>query len=385
MIRDALCNLRKPVTSPTPQPATTVTTEGETFPSDPQRLRYVDLAAPLAGRSIEVAAGVRWARIPLPIELDHINVWLIIAGDGCIIVDTGIGASIGKDAWEEIERDVFAKYPPRGLFVTHIHPDHIGLAAWLQRRFEIPVWMSARTHAMARVLFGLEPPPEESVVDAFFRSHGLQDVASVAPLFRPERFARITSGMPTVDRLIADGEVMAWGDGRWRAMQTDGHAEGHLCLCNETARVLICGDQVLPTISSNVSYTLRSGDPDPLGSYLASLQRLRALPHDTLALPSHGRPFYGLQLRIDDLTSHHEQQLASVEKVCSVPRTGMELLPFMYRRELKGMHLFLALGEALAHAEYLVARGRVERLTSDGMVRYRALTHRADRPPDSDP
>ena len=373
------------MTIPTPQPATRVTTEGETFASDPQRLRYVDLAAPGAGGSVEVAPGVRWARVPLPIELDHINVWLIIAGDSCIIVDTGIGASIGKDAWEEIEGDIFATHPPRGLFVTHIHPDHIGLAAWLQQRYDIPVWMSERTHAMARVLFGVDPPPEESAVEAFFKSHGLQDVSSVAPLFRPERFARITSGMPKVDRLIADGEVMHWGSGRWQAMQTDGHAEGHLCLFNESARVLICGDQVLPTISSNVSVTLSSGDPDPLGSYLGSLQRLRLLPHDTLALPSHGRPFFGLQLRIDDLISHHEQQLALVEKVCGEPRTGMELLPFMYRRELKGMHLFLALGEALAHAEHLVARDRMERLTTDGMVRYRAFRHPADRPASSGP
>ena len=76
-------------------------------------------------------------------------------------------------------------------------------------------------------------------------------------------------------------------------------------------------------------------------------------PADTLVLPSHGVPFHGLQQRIDDLTVHHEEQLAKVEERCREPKTAAELLPTMFRRELKGMHLFLALGEALAHLEYL--------------------------------
>jgi glyoxylase-like metal-dependent hydrolase (beta-lactamase superfamily II) len=353
--------------------AGTVTNEGEAFPSDPRRLRYVDLAAPAAGTVVEVAPGVRWARIPLPIELDHINVWLVAAGGGCLIVDTGLGASIGKDAWEQIEREVFVTAPPRGVFVTHIHPDHIGLAAWLQERFDIPVWMSERTHEIARVML-CGGPSDDAAMASFFRSHGLNDVMQVAPLFKPERFARITSGMPVVEQRYNDGDVLQWGDRRWHVLETNGHAEGHLCLFEEQGRVLICGDQVLPTISSNISFTFRTRDPDPLGSYLQSLQRLRALPADTLALPSHGRPFYGLHQRIDDLSGHHAEQLASVLRICSEPRSGMELLPFMYRRELKGMHLFLALGEALAHAEHLVHAGKMVREHNDGLVKYRAST-----------
>jgi glyoxylase-like metal-dependent hydrolase (beta-lactamase superfamily II) len=134
--------------------------------------------------------------------------------------------------------------------------------------------------------------------------------------------------------------------------------------------VLISGDQVLPSISSNISYGFRFGDPNPLLSYLDSLQRLRALPADTLVLPSHGLPFYGLQQRIDDLTTHHEEQLAKVEERCREPQTAVDILPFMFRRELKGMHLFLALGEALAHLEYLAQQRRVERVESAGIIRY---------------
>jgi glyoxylase-like metal-dependent hydrolase (beta-lactamase superfamily II) len=358
------------MTSHTSQPAPAVTAEGETFPSAPRRLKYVSVAAPAPGASVEIAPGVRWARIPLPMELDHINVWLVATDNGCVIVDTGMAAQIGKDAWEAIERATFATQPVRAVFITHIHPDHSGLAAWLQQRYRVPVLTSVRTHEMLRTMAGEEGGPRAGQVEEFFRSHGLSDVSHVRPMFNPERFGRMSSGLPQVERYVADGDSLRWGSGEWQAMQTDGHALGHLCLSNEAARVLISGDQVLPSISSNISYGFHIADANPLGSYLDSLQRLRALSPDTLVLPSHGVPFRGLQQRIDDLTLHHEEQLAKVAERCREPTTAAELLPTMFRRELRGMHLFLAFGEALAHLEYLVHAGRLRRTDGAGIIRY---------------
>jgi glyoxylase-like metal-dependent hydrolase (beta-lactamase superfamily II) len=354
---------------PTNESVPPVTAEGEALVSDPRRLRYVELETPPLGGCVELTKQVSWMRVALPIDLNHINVWLIDIGESYIAVDTGMSASMCKDAWEQLEIAQLKDKPLRGLFITHAHPDHLGLAQWMQARYRIPVWMSQATFALAQSVYE-ERRPKAEEIEAFLSRHGVPNLEPLRPMFKPERFGRMTSGLAQIERFIGDGELLQWGGTSWEALQTDGHAEGHLCLYAADAKILISGDQVLPTISSNISVMLQREDTNPLRSYLSSLDRLRALPADTLVLPSHGRPFFGLQQRIDDLKSHHYEQLNKLLKVCNTPATAFELLPTLFKRELAGMHFFLALGEAVAHLEMLAFEGKLRREESAGVTRY---------------
>jgi glyoxylase-like metal-dependent hydrolase (beta-lactamase superfamily II) len=346
-----------------------VTAEGESLPSDPRKIRYVDVDAPKSGELVEIAPNICWARIPLPIDLNHINVWLIDIGHHYVVVDTGMTPQMCKGAWEQLEQHVLKHKPIGGIFITHAHPDHIGLAQWLQERYSVDAWMSEDTLNLARAVY-VERAPRAEDTETFLRTHGVVEIDALKPMFAPERFSRMSSGLPRVERFVADDDVLQWGPTAWQALRTDGHAEGHLCLYEAARNVLISGDQVLPTISSNISVMLQQRDQNPLHSYLQSLDRLRQLRADTLVLPSHGKPFIGLRARIDDLQEHHQEQLTKLLDACATPKTAYELLPIMFRRELAGMHFFLALGEAVAHLEYLAQSHKLERVVAAGVTRY---------------
>ena len=136
-------------------------------------------------------------------------------------------------------------------------------------------------------------------------------------------------------------------------------------------KILIAGDQVLPTISPNVSFSPRGTDTNPLRSYLESLQRLSALDDHTLVLPSHGRPFYGLRTRAADLTAHHEAHLLDTLHAADQPKTAFEFVPVLFKRRLIGSHWMFAMGETIAHAEYLALSGKFVRHTDgQGVIRY---------------
>ncbi len=128
----------------------------------------------------------------------------------------------------------------------------------------------------------------------------------------------------------------------------------------------------MPKISPNVSVHPHEPDGDPLALYLRSLAKLReTVPPETLVLPSHNLPFFGLHARIDALIAHHRARCDEILSACATPRSAVQLLPMLFRRTLDRHQMAFALGEALAHLHYLMGLGRLDRVRgADGVDRF---------------
>jgi glyoxylase-like metal-dependent hydrolase (beta-lactamase superfamily II) len=354
------------------EPLPELTQEGERYVS-PHALAYPELAVPGAGAGTHIASGLQWLRVPLPMELNHINLWLLDDEPGWTLVDTGMAEDVCREAWAAIERETLRGRRIARILVTHDHPDHVGLAPWLAERHAAEVWMSASAHASMQAYLEAEPAQIGERLRYFLRRHGLTLKAEGAmPSFDHRRWF---GEVPALARAVAGGEALRIGADDWQVIETAGHCGGHLCLHDPVRGLLISGDQVLPSISSNVSVLPSRPEANPLAEYLESLARLASTCESgTLILPSHGRPFRGLHLRCADLRAHHEEQLDRVRRACaSEPRSAFELLPVMFGRVLRGFHIVMALGEALAHLHWLRAAGQV-RLEDGGdhTTRWRA-------------
>lgn len=324
------------------------------------------LAAPAT--TMEVADGVRWIRMPLPFALDHINVWLLrdqIDGrDGWTLVDCGVAKPEVKALWEEIFSNALEGLPILRVIVTHMHPDHVGLAGWICERWDAPLWMTMTDYYVARlwaqpVTNGQAPggPNGESAV-AHFSRHGLRDADSLEQIRqRANYYPSLVVPVPATYRRLLDGDRFMVGGREWRMITGYGHAPEHASLYCEAARVLISGDMVLPRISTNVSVFDYEPEANPLPLYLKSLDRFDDLPDDTLILPSHGKPFRGLHERISQQHAHHAERLEEVVQACAEPLSAADVVPVLFRRKLDLHQLTFAMGEALAHLHALYFEG----------------------------
>ena len=343
-------------------------------------------ALPTLGGVMDVAPGVKWVRMRLPFALDHINLWLLrdrIDGpdgprEGWAIVDCGIGDDTTRAAWEQVFDDQLEGLPVLRVIVTHMHPDHIGLADWLTQRWSVlgrdcPLWISATDWNAARMACRSTTGVGGDAAATHFERHGVSDPEALQKIrHRSNYYASMVPSVPARFHRLLDGQSLRIGAHTWRCHVGYGHAPEHIALHSETLGLLISGDMVLPRISTNVSVVDLEPEGDPLRLYLESIERLRALPADTLVLPAHGRPFTGLHTRIDQLRAHHDARLADVLQACADgPKSAAELLPVLFRRPLDLHQTTFALGEAIAHLHVLWFEGRLVRRLDPAAGVYR--------------
>ena len=327
-------------------------------------IRYPHEFPPVPGSAIEVAPGILWARLPLPMALDHVNVYALDEGDGWTIVDTGLDWKKGRAAWESLLGGVLAGKPVRRVLVTHHHPDHVGLAGWFQAEHGAELLGTPTAWLMARmlVLDAQDLPTPETL--EFWKSSGMDpDELAERAAGRPFNFADCVTPLPLGYRRIRDSEVIVAGGRKWTVRTGNGHAPEHATLWSDEGDIVIGGDQFLPSISPNLGVYATEPEADPVGEWIESCERFQRFA-DTrqLVLPGHKLPFTGLPSRLAQKIENHQAALDRLQEHLVTPHTAAEsFLPLFRRNITRGSEYGLALAEAMAHCLHLWHLGRVTR------------------------
>jgi len=335
-------------------------------------INYEFDSRPDNGTTQNVADGIEWLRMPLPFSLNHINLWLLRDAKRWAIVDTGVGTSETRDLWTSVFADAMNGDSASHVIATHMHPDHVGCAGFLARHFDVDFWMSRDEYMMCRILVADtgRSAPEAGV--SFYRNAGFTDeqLASYQGAFG--FFGKFVTPLPEAYKRLSDGDVLTIGDHNWEVITGGGHSPEHACLYDRDRNLLISGDQLLPTISSNVSVWPTEPLANPLRDWFDSLHKLRAtIEENVLVLPAHGKPFRGAYERVDAMIQEHEERLDTLRDYCTTPRRAIDVFPAIYRTKINDRNRIMATGEALSHLNYLIRTGELIAEHREEVIWYR--------------
>ena len=326
-------------------------------------LRFIEGQPPAPGTAQEIAPGVLWMRLPLPMKLDHVNVYALDDGDGWTIVDTGFDTARSRDIWAQLLAGPLAGRPVRRVVGTHHHPDHIGLAGWFQSDHGAEFWTTRTAWLFARmlVLDAQDRPTPEALT--FWRRAGMSDEQiDQRARERPFNFADVVAPMPLGYRRIAEGDQITMGGRRWLVHMGNGHAPEHATFWSMDDDLVLGGDQLLPGISPNLGVYPTEPEADPVGDWLESCARFQRVAEARhLVLPGHQVPFTGLPLRLSQMIDGHRGALARLVEHLQTPATAMACFQPLFRREIGAPEQGLALVEAVAHLNHLHQQGQVRR------------------------
>lgn len=332
------------------------------------KIRYPFETAPEAGTLTEVASGIFWARLPLPMALDHVNSFILddtVAGvEGWCVVDPGMDTAETRAIWEALLAGPLRAKPVIRVLVTHYHPDHIGLAGWLMAR-GAQLLTTRTSWLMARMLVLDEQalPSQETL--AYWRAAGMErELFETRAQQRPFNFADCVHPIPVGYTRLREGDRVQIGARSWLVRTGDGHAPEHATLWSQDDPLIIGGDQLLPSISANLGVYAAEPEADPVSEWLDSCRKF--LPEaraEHLVLPGHKLPFTGLPTRLRQMIENHESAFARLMAHLGVPRTAADCFPPLFKRPITEGVYGLALVEAVAHLNYLRQIGQVTRVT----------------------
>ncbi|MBV6635140.1 MAG: MBL fold metallo-hydrolase [Mameliella sp.] len=330
-------------------------------------IRYPWETPPAPGEAIELAEGVLWMRLPLPMKLDHVNVYALDDGDGWTVVDTGFASRTSRELWQGLMAGPLGGRPVRRVVVTHHHPDHMGLAGWFQTAHGAELVTTRTAWLFARMLqLDAQDRPTQETLD-YWRSAGMEPrILEQRMAERPFNFADVVAPMPLGFTRIKQGDVLRIGGRDWDVHVGNGHAPEHATLWSRDDDLVLAGDQILPSISSNLGVYATEPEADPVADWLESCERLATLARpDHLVMGGHKLPFTGLELRMAQLIENHHGALERLHGHLATPQTAGDCFPPLFKRRIGDAEYGLALVEAMAHCLHLWHEGRADRTRRD--------------------
>jgi glyoxylase-like metal-dependent hydrolase (beta-lactamase superfamily II) len=337
-------------------------------------VQYPFTDAPPPGQLIEVAPRIQWLRMPLPFALNHINLWLLDDGDSYTLVDTGIDTDITRQTWLQLMAGPLAHKKIARVICTHFHPDHMGLAGWFSREYGLPIHMTPQEYEAGQKWHGKRNQALLNKLTDYLAHGGIDPEIARGAVESRGKMPTLVSAVPDQVVPINPTEPITAAGTEWRVLIGEGHAPQLVTLYSAQHNALISSDQILPQISPNVSVSLFDPMADPLKLFITGFAKFKELSENTLVLPSHRLPFYGLHQRVDTLVSHHDDRLAAAKAACTEQSTAYKVMLKLFPRMLDAHQTFFALGETFAHLNYLIGRGEVRRETRvDGVWLYQAV------------
>jgi len=326
---------------------------------------------------MEIAPGIYQLRVPIPDNpLGYLNCYLIEGKDGWLMVDTGWYT---PDAFSSLESGLeglgLAFSDIATMIVTHVHPDHFGLAGRIKH---VSPATQLLTHQWESDLIESRYIKFSELRDriaAMLERHGVpnEDLSTLKSASMPAlQFVMVT--LP--DHTLYGGETITTGVYDVEVIWTPGHSPGHICLYEPQNRLLFAGDHILPSTSPNVGYHVQSGD-NPLGDYISALRKVQSLPVAKV-LPAHEHVFTDLRGRIEQIISHHDRRKAEIEQVIrKEPHSAYAVsgqitwdIPGLAWEQLPALHKRLAVTETIAHLECMRWEGKVKKIVKGDSVLY---------------
>ena len=295
---------------------------------------------------VPVESGVQRLTLPLPTGPKHVHCYLV---DGTLF-DTGMG--LGDAPWGSVEVDRIA--------ITHFHPDHVGGAAAAAAATGAPVYQGGLDYAQCERVWGSDDWPERMA--AWFICHGVPEPMATDLIARGHAFASFVRYAIDPELLYEGSEVAGW-----EVLELPGHADGHLGFVRDGE--LVGGDHLLLKISPAVGLYPESR-PDPLGDYVASLQRMIELA-PRIVYPGHGEPIEDAAGRARELIEHHRLRLDQTEAALDGgERSAYDVSLTLFGPDLGPTERRFAVAETLSHLERLVREGRAARAGDRQRVTY---------------